>query len=105
MFSGEAYLATDICSMDLVYCQGYELTVKKVIEDGTATSIIVLPEGGKVIRRSIMEYAETVRGRYMGASYLLKLRMLWYNLSYWDAFLSGQASQGVSFPSKSGHNW
>jgi len=37
---------------------------------------MVLPKGGKVTRRSIMEYAEAVRGRYMGASKKLKTKIL-----------------------------
>jgi len=39
-------------------------------------SIIVLPKGGKVTRRSIAEYAEAVRGRYFRAGKKTKTGIL-----------------------------
>jgi hypothetical protein len=45
-------------------------------ENGIVASIIVLPKGGKVTRRSIAEYAEAVRGRYFRAGKKTKTGIL-----------------------------
>jgi hypothetical protein len=47
-----------------------------VTEKGIVASKLVLPKGGKVTRRSIMEYAEAVQRRYLRASKKKKTEIL-----------------------------
>lgn len=47
-----------------------------VTEKGMDASELVLPKGGKVTRRSVVEYAEAVHGRYFGAAKKTKTEIL-----------------------------
>ncbi len=67
------YLRSDVKSSN---CQSSNCLIISVTENGMVASKIVLPKGEMVTRRSILEYAEAVRGRYSGSSKKVKTKIL-----------------------------